>query len=237
MPYKLVHKYTTTNVSVRMPPELSLEILAKNIENINSSMGKFIATEEDKEEKEKEAKKAEDEKKEEEKKEAKKAKYNSAIKVAMDEEDHEKKMAAIKKAQDEYDEKHEAFGEPKDKKHEAMDEDEKKEHDAQIASIINEKKNSLIKQILTANRIVNPASLRDVETRLKTASITDIEKEWNILAPFIAGVEPQAQTQEKVIPFFANIQPTEIDASQLNAASPPSDFNKFTTKELLEMGQ
>lgn len=233
-PYKLVHKYTTTNHSVRMPPELTLETLAKNIEDVKVLVAKVA--EDDNEHKEKEAKKAEHEKEEEKKMEAKKAKYSSAIKTAMEEDDHDKKMAMVKQAEDEYnDKKHEAFGDPDKKEHDA-NEDEKKEHDAQIASIIADKKKSLINQILTANRIINPASLKEIEARLKTAGITEIEKEWSIVKPFVAGVETSASVpQEKFVPYFANVTPADIDSSTLSAASPASDFNKFSTKELLEM--
>ena len=128
------------------------------------------------------------------------------------------------------------FGDP-DKKHEAMS-DEDKEKEAQIASIINDKKSSMINQILTASRMINPAGLQEVEDRLKIASITDIQKEFNIITPFIGTIKPTNSTpQEKIIPFYANITPQTIDNSQLTASSPDSEFSKFTTKELLEMSQ
>jgi len=225
-----------------MPPEPTLEQLFEKLEKLGktaSTMETFMATHNDKEHTEKEAKKAQEKKDEEEKMEAKKAKYQSAIKAAMEENDHEKKEAMVRAAQEElHDEnKKEAFGKPEDEKHEATDEE--KEKDAQVASIIAEKKNSLIKQILTANRIIDPAHLKDVEARLKVASITDVEKEWNIVKPFVAGAEqtPVTTTQQPFVPYFANVTPADIDTNQLNANSPDSDFNKLTTKELLEMGQ
>jgi len=221
-------------------PEPTLEQLFKTIEGLDTKLNTYMASgikvgQEEDEKKKMEAKKAEDEKKEKDKMEAKKAKYDAAIKSAMDEKDHDKKMAAIKAAMDEYDDKHEAFGKPGE--HKATDEEKEKE--AQIASIINDKKTSLIKQILSANRIGNPNGLKEVEARLKTASITDIQKEFDTIMPFIANTTNQniPQTQEKFIPYFGSTTPADIDNSQLNANSPDSDFNKLTTKELMELGQ
>jgi len=222
-----------------MPTELTLESLAKGIVEIKTLVAGIKVGEEEDEKKKMEAKKAEEEKKEEEKKEAKKAKYNSAIKAAMEEDDHEKKEAMVKRAMDELHDKKEGMMD-KDhndhKNHEATDEE--KEKDAQIASIINDKKNSLIAQILTANRLINPTGLDTIEARLKKASIAEVQKEFDIVKPFIAGVEtPTPTVQEKIIPFYANITPADIDSSQLTASSPDSDFTKLSTKELLEVSQ
>lgn len=214
-------------------------------------MGKFLANNEDPKEtpeekkarvameeknmKEHEAKVAQDDKKEDEKMEAKRAARDAAIKKAMEEPDTEKKEAMIKKAMDEYDhDKKEAFGKP-DEHEKTAQEKEKDEH---VASILENDRQSMINQILTANRIINPASVQIIEARLKTASITDVKKELEIVKPFIAGVEqtPVTTPQEKFIPYFANITPADVDASQLNASSPDSEFNKISTKELLEMG-
>ena len=234
-----------------MQAELTLESLGKELHDIKVLVAakadneetpdekKARVAEEEKDMKEHEAKVAMEDKKEDEKMEAKRATRDAAIKRAMEEPDTEKKDAAIKKAMEDYDhEKKEAFGKPDDK-HEAMDDEHKKEHEAQIASIINDKKNSLINQILTANRIINPTDVKSIEARLKTASITDIEKEWKIVKPFVAGTEstPSTVPPEKFIPFYANITPADVDASQLNASSPDSEFSKLSTKELLEMGQ
>ncbi len=222
-------------------PEISLEQLSEKLEKMTkfaTVMEARIAAQDETKEEEKEAKKAEEEKKEEEKMEAKKAKYNSAIKAANEETDHEKKVAMIKSANEEMeDKKHEAFGKPDEKKHEA-EEEEKKENEAQIASIVNDKKLSLINQIKSANRIMNPTGLKEVEDRLKTASITEIEKEFNIVKPFIAGIETTHTVQpEKFIPFYANMTPQEVDTNQLSANSEASEFNKLTTRELLEMSK
>jgi len=218
-----------------MSAELTIESLGKDLVEMKTMLASFAATHDDKNHKEMEAKKAEDEKKEEEKMEAKKAKYSAALKAAMDEDNHEKKMAMVTAAEEEYnDKKHEAFGKPDDE-HKA--EEEKKEHEAQIASIINDKKQSMINQILTANRIINPQGLAEIEARLKVASITDVQKEFDIVTPFIAGVQTTAPLQqEKIVPFFANITPSDIDANQLSASSPDSDFTKLSTKDLLEGG-
>lgn len=224
-----------------MIPEITLETLAKDITDLKTLAAGIKVGQEEDEKKKMEAKKAMDEEhKKEEKKEAKHAKYNSAIKKAMEEDDHEKKEAMVKRAMEElHDEEHKADHENHDKnmdKHEAKDE---KEKDAQIASIINDKKNSLIAQILTANRLINPNGLADVEARLKKASITKVQEEYNIVKPFISGVEQTTVTtpQQPVIPFYANISPADIDENSLTAASPDSDFAKLSTKELLEENQ
>lgn len=221
-----------------MPPELTLETLAKDITDLKTlAAGIKVGMEED-EHKKMEAKKAQDEKEEKEKMEAKKAKYNSAIKAAMEEDDHEKKEAMVKRAMDELHDKKEGMmdNDHNDhKNHEATDEEKEKE--AQIASIINEKKNEIITKILSANSIMNPTAVKEVETRLKSASITDVEKEWNILKPAFEGSVARAVPQEKIIPFYANITPADVDASTLSAASPDSEFAKLSTKELLEVSQ
>jgi hypothetical protein len=204
--------------------ELTFESLAKDIQETKSMIKTYVAQheEEDKDKEGKKAamKKAEEEKQEEEKKEAKKT---AALKKAMEEEDHEKRDAAIRKAMDD--------DHPKD--HTATDED--KEKDAQIASIINSKKNEFITKILQANTIVNPTKLKEIDARLQKASIAEVEKEWNTLAPFVASAPTQQPTQQKFVPFYANID--QVDESQLNANSPDSDFSKLSTKDLLEMYQ
>jgi len=221
-----------------MQPEVTLETLFKDIADLKTLAAGIKVGQEEDEKKKLEAKKAMEEKKEEEKMEAKKAKYNSAIKAAMEEDDHDKKEALVKHAMDElHDKEHKGMDEEHNKhKKEAMEEE--KEKDAQVASIINDKKNSLIAQILTANRIINPNGLQLIETRLKKASITEVQKEYDIVKPFISGVEstPVPPTQP-VIPYFANITPADVDANQLNASSPDSDFTKLSTKELLEGNQ
>jgi len=220
-----------------MPPELTLETLGKNIADINVKLASFMADHTEEEQKKKEAKKAQNDKEhkeEEEKKEAKRAARIAAVKKAMEEPDDEKKDAALKKAMN-YDDKdnHTAMDEDKHKK-EAMEEKEDKEH---MASIIEDKRQDYIKKILTANSIMNPTAIKAVESRLKTASLTEIKKEWTILQPAFEGAVQQATPQEKFVPYFANITPTDIDNTTLTAASPDSDFAKFTTQELLEMSR
>lgn len=214
-----------------MPEEMTLENLYAKIEKLGhvaSDMEKFLASQD--QAKIAAAKKAEDEKKEDEKKEAKKASLNAAIKAAAEEEDPEKKAAILKAAMED-DDKKEAFGKPK---HAESDED--KEKSAQIAAIIKEKKDSLISQILSANRIFNPTGVAEVEARLKTASITDIQKEHDMIKPFIAGIPTQTTaTQQPFVPFYANITPADVDKNQLTASSPDSEFSKLSTKELMEM--
>lgn len=218
-----------------MAPELSLEQMAEAIQKMSvtaNSMDKFLAMNEDHKDKDMSAKKAMEEKHEEEKMEAKKAKYNAAIKSAMEEDDHDKKEAMVKSAMDELHDKHDANHEqaPIDEK-KAMEE---KEKDAQIASIINDKKQQIIAKILTANTFMNPTGLKEVEARLKSASILDVEKEWNILAPAFEGAVAQpVQDTQKFIPYYANITPTDVDSSTLSASSSDSEFSKLSTAELL----
>ena len=200
--------------------DLTFESLAKDIKDVKVLVASFTAQHEDEDKKKLEAKKAQDDKQEEEKKEAKTA----AMKKAMDEKDEDKRDAAMKKAMD-----------MDDKEHKEATSDEDKEKEAQVASIIADKKQEFIQKILTANSIANPNNLKEIETRLKSASINEVKKEWSILAPMFEGAVKQQPTQQKFVPFYANID--SIDDSQLNASSPDSDFNKISTKDLLEMYQ
>jgi hypothetical protein len=220
-----------------MPPELTLETLAKNISDINVKLGSFMADHTEEEKNNKDAKKAQDDKDEEEKKEAKRASRIAAIKKAMEEPTDEKKDAAIRKAMDDdHPKDHTAQDdEDKDKKEaKTAEEKEEKEH---VASIIADAKKDYISKILTANTIMNPTGLKTVEARLKTASFSEIKKEWSVLQPAFEGATQQVTPQEKFVPYFANITPQDIDANTLTAASPDSDFAKFSTKELLEMSR
>ena len=124
-----------------------------------------------------------------------------------------------------------------DKERTAMDDEEKEEH-AAVASIITDKRQEFIDKILTANRIFNNDNIKDVERRVKKASLTALRKEYKTIEPFIAGVAKKVEKPESppVIPFYANMTPPEeIDANQLNASSPDSAFAQLSTKELLEM--
>jgi hypothetical protein len=184
----------------------------------------------------KDAKKAQDDKDEEEKKEAKRASRIAAIKKAMEEPTDEKKDAAIKKAMDDDHPKDHTANDDEDDKKEAKtaEEKEEKEH---VASIIADAKKDYISKILTANTIMNPTGLKTVEARLKTASFSEIKKEWSVLQPAFEGATQKVTPQEKFVPYFANITPQDIDNTTLTASSPDSDFAKFSTKELLEMSR
>lgn len=200
--------------------EKTLEQLFATIEGLEGKLNDYVAS----------TKKADHENEDKEKEAAKLAKSAAklaALKAAMDEEDEEKRDAAIRKAMDMEDEKKDA------KK--ATDEDVEKE--AQIAAILNDKKTDYINKILTANKIFNPQGIKAVEERIKVASITDLQKEWTILAPAFEGATAPVKSQEKIIPFFANIQAGQIDKDQLDASSPESSFAKLSSKELLEMYQ
>jgi len=234
-----------------MDGELSLEQLASKLDATLKIAGTLKADMDEmkknhegqtEEEKDKEAKHAQEEKMEEEKKEARGNRYK-ALKAAMDEPDEEKRDAAIKAAMDEHDHKEkEAMDNNllhQDKSHiekEGQTEEEKEEH-AAVASILKEKKADYISKILTANKIFNPSEVKEIQKRLKKANISELEKEWSHVKPFVANMPNQPQEKsEPFIPFFASMgNAEEIDAAQLNANSPDSAFAKLSTKELLEM--
>jgi len=227
-------------------PELSLETLAKKFDDVTATIKSWTANEEEKKKHDMEAKKAEDEKHEDERKEAKKgrrAKKYSAIKRAMEEDDEDKKDAALKKAMEEDEDEHMAEHEEM-KKHDAMEDDEKKEHDAQIASIINKEKLIIDASILRAAKIMNPAGVDALAKELKSNKFTaskkmqeDMSKIWG--SEIFDVVQTASVPKETAAPYFmaAAMSPQEVDASQLNANSPDSEFAKLTTKELLEMTQ
>lgn len=227
-------------------PELTLEQLYTQLNTVGTKVDDYIASQKKamtEKEKEKEAaKKAMDDKKEhEEAKKAKLAKFEAAMKKAMDETDDEKKDAAIKKAMHDYDDDHKAMHDD-DKDHKAMT-DEEKEEKASVASILGDKKEEIRMKILTANKLINPLGLKDVEARIKTASFTDLQKEWKTIEPFVGSTVGQQSAevpQEKVIPPMfsaAMLNPEVTDLNQLNASSPVESFANFSTKELLEMNQ
>jgi len=237
-----------------MDGELSLELLAQKLDStlkiastLKADMDEMKKNHEGQtdEDKEKEAKHAQ-EKMEEEKKEARANRYK-ALKEAMGEHDEMKRDSAIKAAMDEHDHK-EKDAQSKDpsenvtnseKPHiekEGQTDEEKEEH-AAVASILKEKKADYISKILTANKIFNPTEVKAIQKRLKTANISELEKEWSHVKPFVASMPnvPKEQSQD-FIPFFASMgNAEEIDAAQLNANSPDSAFAKLSTKELLEM--
>lgn len=237
-----------------MDGELSLETLASKLDStlkiastLKADMDEMKKDHEaqNDDDKDKKAKKAQHD--EEEKKEARGNRYN-ALKTAMEEPNEEKRDAAIKAAMDEHDHK-EKDAQSKDpsenvthseKPHiekEGQTEEEKKEEHAAVASILKEKKADYISKILTANKIFNSGEVKAIEKRLKKANISELEKEWSHVKPFVASMPnaPKEQSQD-FIPFFASMgNAEEIDAAQLNANSPDSAFAKLSTKELLEM--
>lgn len=236
-----------------MDGELSLEQLASKLDStlkiastLKADMDEMKKNHEGQteEEKEKMAKKAQEEKMEEEKKEARGNRYK-ALKTAMEEPDEKKRDAAIKAAMDEHNHK-EMEGMDnnllhQDRSHiekEGQTDEEKKEEHAAVASILKEKKADYITKILTANKIFNSGEVKAIQKRLKTANISELEKEWSHVKPFVANIPntPKEQYQQDFIPFFASMgNAEEIDAAQLNANSPDSAFAKLSTKELLEM--
>lgn len=221
--------------------ELSMEQLDDKLTTITEGMTKMASTIDIKiKEWTASTKKAMEEDKEMAKK-AKTAKYNNAIKAAMEEDDPDKKEAMLKAAMEDH-KKEAEHDDPgsHDKPNKTAMTDEEKEKENNIATMLDEKKASIIAKIMTANKIINPNGLVELEARIKTASITALTKEWNTIEPFVAGISqvPTVQIQEPVIPFFAggiSNPGAGIDDVQLNANSPDSAFVKFTTKELMEM--
>lgn len=222
----------------RLQMEQSLESLFEKVDSISKGMSILQANVEEMkdkdpmkgmtEEEKKEAKQAmeEDEKKEVAKK-AKRASKLAAIRKAMEEDDDEKKEAAIKKAMDDYDDEKNGMTEhPKDEKKDPA----KQDH---IASIIEDKRREIVNKILIANKILNPTNITLVEKRLYKANLTEVDQEWKTIEPFVGSVTVTPPVQEKVVPFFANYTPSNIDDNQLNANSPDSEFSKISTKDLL----
>lgn len=223
-------------------PELTMEQLDTKLNSIDTKIEGFIAAakkgndENSEKEKEKEAatKKANDEKKDEDKKEAKRAALEAAIKKAMEEEDSDKKEAAIKKAMSDY------GNENNDKKKEAMSEDDKetKEH---VASIITDKKLEIDNKILAAAAMTNPSGLpalkKSLDKNTFSASKKMLEDMTKIYGDgmFNASITPK-QTQTAPPPYFMGsaMNPTEVDANQLNANSNVMDFSKLSSKDLLD---
>ncbi len=243
-----------------MAPELTLEEMAKKIDDLTKVATNIKTAQDEKNEKEKEAKHAQDTEKEEERKEARKAsrgRRDAAIRLAMEEKDDEKKDAAIKRAQDEYDKEHKAMDE-KDEKHDAMDDehepkdhdaqmtdDEKKEHEAQIASIVGDKKWEIDNKILAAAKVMNPTGVEALAKELKKNKFTASKKMLDDMTKiygeeFIGSVQniPSVK-QETPAPYFmaSAMNPQDVDANQLNANSPDSEFAKLSTEELLKMGE
>ena len=175
--------------------ELSLEALAEKIDNLTKFAETMEKEKMEKDEKQ-EAKKASDDKEDKDKM-AKRATRDAAIKTAMDEKDEDKKDAAIKKATDEYgDQPHK-----NDTMEKASTEDkEEKEH---IASLIKDKKSQLITNILTASKSLNPKGLKAVESRMKKASLDNLEFEWNIINSIRPAVTIESQPTMVIPPFSA----------------------------------
>ena len=219
--------------------DLTLEELAEKVDKVwkiaeNMEKKKHEGTDHMDEEEKMKAKKAEDEKKEKEMKEAKRAEMDDKMKEAMEEKDHDKKMAKMKKAMEDYDEHIEkvGLGKPKESQnHEAMTEEEK-EH---VASIVDKDKQDYINKILTAATITAPEQLEDIKKMVKTASISEL-KNYAKFVPDFTGVAAKQtiSPQKPIIPFFASMNPAEIDSKQLNASSPDSAFASMSTKDLME---
>ena len=58
------------------------------------------------------------------------------------------------------------------------------------------------------------------------------------LVPSFEGSIPTTiQTQEKFIPYFANVNPEQVDSTMLTASSPDSAFASMSTKELMELSR
>jgi hypothetical protein len=228
--------------------ELTLEQLASKVDDVSKIATKLetFMAEHDKHEHDEKAKKAMEDKKHEE---ARKAKKTAALKKAMEEPDDEKRDAAIRKAMEEdKDDEHKesshkgtVMDEHDHDNHKGMKDDEKKDHEAAIASVIEKERTDLMTKIMTANRLLDPTSLKAVEERVKSASIQELQTEWKTIEPFVGNTmlsPADTQTQQPAIPFFmAGVtgDAGQFDKNQLNANSPDSEFAKLSTKEIMEM--
>ena len=193
-----------------MPEELTMEALSAKIDSI-LKIAEDVKEKQDK----MEERHAEGEKHDREKRSSMRKARDEAMKDAMSEEDDDKRDAAMKKAMDDYhgsgDHEREAAGTHEREMPKAGD-DPTKEH---IASLMKDKREALVRQILTASRLINPNGMAAVEERLKAASMRDLEYEWGVVSP---------ATQSPMIPFMASQR----------TADTTSGFSKLTTRELLE---
>ena len=189
-----------------MPEQLTMEALDKKIDSI-MKLAEDLKSAQDKMEEHR----AEDDKKHDEKRASVRKARDEAMKEAMDEKDDEKRDAAMKKAMDDY---HKATNPGDHERREAAPEKEDSLEKEHVASLIKDKREGLIRQILTASRLINPAGITGIEERLKTASLRELEFEWGIVSP--------ATQQAPIIPFMASQHGND------------SEFSKLSTQDLLE---
>lgn len=201
----------------------------------------------EKEDKEMEAsfKKAQDEMKDEEKEHMATnddmEKVKDAFKKADDESDPEKKKEAMKKAmemKDDHDKKMAKKGEEVPKENV----DKQKEHEAKIASIVM-KKIPLMQKILEATKIMDSANYSKVEKQLEGATLEDVQKQYDTLAPYMAVIGTGTKSsvsagQMGMVPFQASSvvnsdNPTDIFSASVDEI----DFTKVSTKQIMEMYQ
>lgn len=166
-------------------------------------------------------------------------KVKDAFKKANDESDPEKKKEAMKKAmemKDDHDQKHAKKAEEKPKE----DIDDQPQREAAITEIVM-KKIPLMTKILEATKIMNPSNYEKHEKQLMTASLAEVEDEYNKLAPYLGAVglgkEIHTPKGMGMIPFQASAA-TQPDSTNIFEGSVDSiDFSKVSTKQILEMYQ
>ena len=222
--------------------ELTMEELSTKIDAIAKIAEKMEKDSDDR----KDSKKAETEK--EDKMKARRAKRDDEMKEAMTEEDDDKRDAKMKRAMDDYDKDHKAMGDNKDhndnhkgKSHKAEKDEDEKERDAATDDMIKKDKEKNANKILMATKIINPSLLAATHSRLKSASASEIRKEWKLLEPFVGSITlpttitaPDPVPVQQVPPPFMPSYAQDTDNEVFTASTPDSAFTKFTTQELLD---
>lgn len=151
-----------------------------------------------------------------------------AFKVATDETDEDKKHEAMKKAQEMKDEHDEAKKARKAKKGQDEDEKDDTETATKLASLERKYAKPIIAKILNAAKSFEPNNYKNIERKLKTASLSEVEAIWESKKPYIAalGLEnvivPGIETP--MIPF---------QASSITGEEAETDFAKMDSEKLL----
>ena len=155
-------------------------------------------------------------------------KVREAFKKAAEETDDDKKHEAMKKAE-EMKEEHDSKKARKAKK--GQDEPAPKENvekeATKIANLEKEIALPTINKILQAEQLVNPDNVKNLEKRLRTASLKDIKQMWTERQPYVAALGVTAtpdNTQPTFIPFQAGITGEGVEET---------DFAKMDSEKLL----
>ncbi|MEK0336976.1 MAG: hypothetical protein QQN41_06025 [Nitrosopumilus sp.] len=169
-----------------------------------------------------------DEEKEATEDDEKREAVRKAFKVATDETDEDKKHEAMKKAQEMKDED-DARKAKKAKK--GQDEEEDPTHTVEATKLANlERKYAkpIITKILNAAKNFEPNNYKQIEKKLRTASLPEVEEIWESKKPYIAalGLENSNESTPTMgmIPF---------QASSITGEPEETDFAKMDSEKLL----